>query len=68
MVWRKTHACSINESIMAQVNLAIYTRFLNHQIKITVNILDYTVFSDRHADYFTICRGLDMYIELEMSS
>ena len=34
-VWRETHACSINGSITAQVNLAIFTRFtklpnLNH--------------------------------------
>ena len=42
-VWRETHACSINGSIMAQVNLAIFTRSPNHQIKIIVNISAYTV-------------------------
>ena len=42
-VWRETHACSINGSMMAQVNLAISMCSPNRQIKITVNISAYTV-------------------------
>ena len=40
-VWREVHACSINGLI---ANLAILTRSLNRQIKVTVNISAYTVY------------------------
>ena len=39
----KTHACSINGSIMAEVNLAIFTQSPNRHIKITANISAYMV-------------------------
>ena len=44
-VWRETHACSINGSIMVKVNLAISMHSPNHQIKITVNIFTYMVYT-----------------------
>ena len=42
-VCRETHACSINGLIMVLVNVAIFTRSPNRQIKITVIIFAYTV-------------------------
>ena len=38
------NACSINGLIMTEVNLAIFMRLPNRQIKITVNISAYMVF------------------------
>ena len=38
IVWRETHACSINGLIKVQVNLVTLRDSPNCQIKITVNI------------------------------
>ena len=60
-VCRETHACSINGSIMVEVNLAIFTRSPNRQIEITVNISAYMVCLECNKYYYNVANKINNF-------